>query len=245
MSYAAAIRDLRTGANSLFSAFTEKQSIWLTLWSEESRTQSFKPLNQKSSGLASTYGIVASLPIGESYSMNDSSVMLESIEKVFSDSATDLARILRVSRPMIYHYRQGMEPAIENKRRLQLLSNLANDFLPLISNPLKSELKKEQPDGGTLLAYLSDEELDIVALRQIISRQLGIIDKSIRSQLASTLANIQLTKDRTDIMEERQTEVKMLYFGDAQNPGKLIQQHPNGQRVRGRMIKRKFVPDYE
>ena len=70
--------------------------------------------------------VVETLPIPRHEGPNEALASLNKIERAFGSSASDLARILRVSRPMIYHYRQGMAPSIENFRRLKLIASLAD-----------------------------------------------------------------------------------------------------------------------
>ena len=50
-------------------------------------------------------------------------------------------------------------------------------------------------------------------------------------------------EERRDIVRERHLAGRPVYAGDPDNPGKLIQLLPDGRRVRGQMINRKFVPD--
>jgi len=50
-------------------------------------------------------------------------------------------------------------------------------------------------------------------------------------------------EERRDIVRERREAGRPVYVGDPEAPGKLIQILANGRRVRGRMVKRRFVPD--
>jgi hypothetical protein len=171
--------------------------------------------------------------------------MLKTIENVFGPSASDMARILNVSRPMIYHYRGGMEPELENMRRLQVIAEVASEFRWLLKEPLTSLLKAEQPEGRTLLDYLSDEHLDIPVVRRVVQRDISAADEALRNKFADAMIKGQSRDERRDIVRERHKAGKPVYVGDPGSPGKLIQILPNGRRVRGRMEKRRFIPDDE
>ena len=166
-------------------------------------------------------------------------------EVAFGASATHLAQILRVSRPMIYHYRNGMEPSAENKRRLQALAEFTNDWISQLDHSFEADLKTVQPEGRSLLDYLSDSELDFVALRRVINRNLEgrRRDRALRNQLADELTREETIEARQDIVRDRHVSGKPVYVGDPDNPGKLIQMLPNGRRIRGQMVNRQFVPD--
>jgi hypothetical protein len=169
--------------------------------------------------------------------------MLNVIEGVFGNSASDLAKILRVSRPMVYHYREGMEPSLENKRRIETLAGLADELSGLVSCPLSGLLEVKQPEGRTLLDYLSDEELDVPVLRRVLERNINTADQALRNNLAISLTRGQTSEARSDILRERLGAGKPVYVGDPDAPGTLIQILPDGRRIRGRMVKRQFVPD--
>lgn len=248
MRYAAAIK-LReqTGAYSNDAVPTNSytvgtSNVWLDLWNEMLRTQTLRMLYANSMPMAMSFAVQA-LPM--MLVTNATANMLEAVENLFGDSATNTAKILRVTRPMVYHYRGGMEPSIENKRRLQTLAELASELSAEVSEPLKGELKKQQPEGRTLLEFLSDEKLDIAVLRQILHRTVSTRDHMMRNNLAIALAQGESIEARSDIVHERQAEGKPIYIGDSNAPGKLIQLLPDGTRIRGRMVKRKFVPDEE
>jgi predicted transcriptional regulator len=169
--------------------------------------------------------------------------MLKTIEDVFGPSASNMARILNVSRPMVYHYRDGMEPDVENKRRLQTISEVASEFRSFLTEPLTGVLKVEQPEGRTLLDVLSEEHLDLPAVRRLIQRNVKAADEALRHRFAEVMMKGQTAHERLDIVRERHKAGKPVVVGDPQSPGKVIQILPNGRRVRGRMVKRRFVPD--
>ena len=69
------------------------------------------------------------------------------------------------------------------------------------------------------------------------------IDKSLRRKLADELSREESIEARRDIVRERHAAGMPVYCGDPDNPGKLIQMLPDGRRIHGQMVNRKFVPD--
>lgn len=224
------------------SGFMGTGTIWRGLWTEVFRTQAIKEIPQTTTTVAICI-VTEALPIWEMMFESTTVKMLTAIENIFGDSASNMAKILRVSRPMIYHYREGMEPSVENKRRLQTLASLASDSYSQVSLPLRGHLKVKQPEGRTLLDFLSDEDLDVVALRRMLQRTIATADRALRNNLAKGLSREESTDARGDIVRERHAAGRPVYVGDPDAPGKLIQILPGGGRVRGRIVKRQFVPD--
>jgi len=219
-------------------------TAWHSLWGDMYRTQAIRSLPTTTSTLVICYAVEA-LPIADRALWNTVTQMLGTLEKTFSPSASDIALMLNVSRPMIYHYREGMEPSLENKRRLQTLADLADEFSGFVSKPIKTLLKVRQPEGRTLLEFLCDEHLDVNALRHVLGRNLRKADQEVRNDLATALKRGETAQQRHDIVRERHKTGKPVYIGDPDSPGKLIQLRPGGRKVRGQMVNRRFVPDEE
>jgi len=218
------------------------QTEWRRLWTELVTTQLAREYFGTTTTFVNSMSVEAFPRASIALTMQPSD-MLQAIEVVFGDSESDLARMLRVTRPMIYHYRQGMEPTEENKRRLCTLAEFASEWMPLISTSLQNVLKKKQPEGRSLLEFLSDSPLDIVALRLVVGRNVATHDQALRMRLAAELSRSESSAERQDIVRERHAAGKPVYIGDRESPGKLIQILPDGRRVRGRMVNRKFIPD--
>ena len=68
-------------------------------------------------------------------------------------------------------------------------------------------------------------------------------DRALRRDLADELSRKETIEERLDILRERHASGKPVYVGDPHNPGKLIQMLPDGRKIRGQMVNRKFVPD--
>ena len=217
---------------------------WRTIWSEVLRTSAVNKFPQ-GTGSCETYVMFEAVPFSTAHFGTTAKNLLDTIEFAFGRSATNLATILRVSRPMIYHYRKGMEPTAENRRRLLALAEFTSDWISQIDRSFEVDLKTELPEGRSLLDYLSEPELDFGALRRVINRSLEDRrrDRALRQQLADELTRKETLEERRDIVRERHGAGEPVYVGDPQNPGKLIQMLPDGLRIRGRMVNRQFVPD--
>lgn len=182
------------------------------------------------------------LPVPRHEGPAEAVAALQKIERAFGDSATELAKILRVSRPMIYHYRQGMQPSVDNFRRLKLLADFADYVSTETGVSLGPVLKAPQPEGQSLLDLLSAEIPDVPLIRRILLRSSADLQK--RQRLATALGHA-TTHDRRDIMRARHMSGKPVYVTDPDMPGRIIQIRPDQSRVRGRMVNRVFVPDEE
>jgi len=215
---------------------------WHSIWSEIFRTPAIKSLPRTTATVVISFTVDA-LPMAQLVLLGTTNKMLNAIESAFGNSASDLARMLRVSRPMVYHYREGMEPSLENKRRLETLAGLAHELGGMVNCPLGALLDVKQPEGRTLLDYLSDEQLDVPALRRVLERNIRTADQALRNNLALSLARGETAEARSDVVQERLKAGKPVFVGDPDTPGKLIQILADGRRVKGRMIKRQFVPD--
>jgi hypothetical protein len=211
------------------------------LWNELFRTSVISHLQEASTTVA-VYFVVETLPVMR-LPFESAMEMIGAVERLFGDSATQTARMLRISRPMVYHYREGMEPSTENRRRLYALAMLASELNASTTTQLDKCLKVRQQEGRTLLEFLSDEELDVPMLRRILRRNVDIADKALRQKLVASLAAGEDASARGDIRREREAQGRPVYLGDPDHPGKLIQLLPDGTRTRGQMVKRKFVPD--
>ena len=76
-----------------------------------------------------------------------------------------------------------------------------------------------------------------------MERNISTADEALRNNLAISLVRGETSEARSDIVRERLGAGKPVYVGDPDAPGKLIQILPDGRRIRGRMVKRQFVPD--
>ena len=223
---------------------SEDSTVWRNIWSEALRTHAIKQMSQNT-GTRIVYINLEGVPISSSHFETNAKELLGTIEVAFGRSPTNLASILRVSRPTIYHYRNGKEPSTENRRRLLALATLTSDWVSQIDRSLEPDLKTVQPEGKSLLDLLSDTELDFPAIRSAIHRSLKSRrrDRALRLQLADELSRDETIERRRDIILARHSLGKPIYIGDPDKPGKLIQMLPDGRRVRGHMVNRKFVPD--
>lgn len=170
------------------------------------------------------------------------------IEEALGVTVKELAELLRVSRPMIYHWRAGMEPSRENRARIEAIARLADDWIQMDKAPLGQRLHLKQAEGNTLIDLLSDEVLDVSAIRVVMKRLVGVhktgaSEIAARESLLRSIAEGEPAEIRADVIQERKAAGKLSYVGDAKIPGRLIEILPDGTRRSGHMVKRKFVPD--
>lgn len=225
------------------SALFDHRAPWRNIWSEILRTHAVKdlPLSTGSCVVCVAYEAMPATARSAASTRD----LLGMIEVAFGQSATNLAKVLRVSRPMIYHYRAGKEAAAENKQRLQAVAAFASSWISQVDRSFEADLKSVQPEGRSILDFLSDRELDFVALQRVIHRSIESRrrDRALRHALAEELSREESTEERRDVVRDRHESGKPTYIGDPHNPGKLIQMLPDGRRIHGQMVNRQFVPD--
>jgi predicted transcriptional regulator len=90
---------------------------------------------------------------------------VEQIEEILAALAVNksqLASLMRVSRPTLYDWLRGQEPATANAERLDLFSELLSKADVCSTAPLNARFVKRpvEPNGLTLLEVLSAETID-------------------------------------------------------------------------------------
>ena len=221
-------------------------TAWSSIWSHILYTHE-KALRQLQQGTGSCVEFISleSIPgvFDDIFLNTKDSINL--IEASFGSSAANLAKILRVSRPMIYKYRDGMEPKVQNKRRIQELAKIACKWNSIIGRSFESDLNTVQPEGRSLLNFLSDKEIDFIILDRVLLRchEKYRNDRILREALTEKLEHDEPLENRLDIVRERHAKGSPVFAGDPENPGKLIQLLPDGRRIRGRLVDRNFIPD--
>ncbi len=223
---------------------------WLRVWREQYRMQPLAEAHRLNP-TATFYIISIELPhesVGHAQDPRTIPGHLEIIEKALGVTVKELAQVLCVSRPMIYHWRAGMEPSPENRARIEAITRLAVDWTQLDPTPLGQRLHARQPEGHTLMEWLSNGALDIPVIRSVMerlanTRTVSVSEIATREALLHFLAEDEAAATRLDVVRERQMAGKSSYIGDPTNPGRLIEIQPDGTRRLGRMVKRTFVPD--
>jgi len=171
--------------------------------------------------------------------------LLQFIKESFGANNVQLAKMVNVSRPTIYNWYEGMPPEVENLRRLNVVAGLARDWEDLIAS--RAALT-ETADGAMLIEALSQENLDVSALRSALAQTAlrqtpeQVADKRRRKILAQTLAG-ESFEARADIARERTAAGKVSYESDPEDSARIVQVQPNGTRVRGHLVGRVFVQD--
>jgi len=226
-----------------------QQNPWLLLWKELHRIQPtvetfrLSPTATFIGDIEFPFELIWNTPDLRTIPEN-----LKLIEQAFGVTVKELAHILRVSRPMIYHWRAGMEPSQENRARIEAVTRLATDWNQLEQNPIGQRMHFKQAEGNTLISLLSSEILDVSAIRVVMRRFIGMqkvsnAEIASREALLHSIVEGESVETRLDIITERQSAGKPSYVGDAQHPGKLFEIQPDGTRRPGRIVARKFVPD--
>lgn len=241
MKYSFMVDEIResTGARLLRNT-TVDSSVWGELWGELLKSTAFQ--GALSSSTTVTESMAAETMPVWCIEMGRTTVdMVRDLRTFFGINVTETADILNVSRPMIYHYQKGIEPATENKRRLALLTSFVDEWQGFDASLIKSYLKIRQPEGKTLLDYLNEKEVNVVAVREIMRRATSP-DRQMRETLVKSIG-AETIHQRSDIAAERHAAGKPVYVADSANPNKIVQLLPDGTRIRGSMVNRKFAPD--
>jgi len=242
MNYSCMFDEIResTGARPLSNIVIDR-SVWGELWGELLKTTAFQ------GGLFSSTTITKSMaaeamPVWSIEMGRSTADMVRDLQAFFGINVRETADILNVSRPMVYHYQKGMEPTPENRRRLALLTSFVDEWQAFDVSLVRNYLKVRQPEGKTLLDYLNEKEVNVVAVREIM-RRATTPDRRMREALARNIAAGEAVQQRRDIVEERQATGKPVYVADPNAPHRIVQVLPDGTHIRGSIVNRKFVPD--
>lgn len=225
---------------------SEASATWTAAWCELYSPVTFGQLSRSvtywhSSPMSFEFSNDA-MPLVSLAKPAESATYLSTIESIFSDSASDLASMIGVSRQMIYHYRKGMVPETENFRRIKMIEGLAVDVSRNQDIFLKPVLRHPQPEGKSILAFLSEANPDLLTLRRILFRASDDLSK--RQRVADSITQATIF-ERQDIMRDRHSKGRPIYISDPDNIGQILQVLPDKSRVRGKLVNRVFVPDDE
>ncbi len=223
---------------------------WLLLWKESYRIQPIVETPRLSP--TATFSGETKFPFELIWNTPDSRTIPENlklIEQALGVTVKELAHILRVSRPMIYHWRDGaMEPSPKNRARIEAIARIAIDWNDLEQKPIGQRLHFDQVEGNTLMSLLYSDALDVPAIRAVMGRLVSIqkasdVEVATRKALLHSIVEGESSEERMDIIRERQSAGKPSYIGDACHSGKLFEIQPDGTRRPGRIVDRKFVPE--
>ena len=98
---------------------------------------------------------------------------LQIIGQVLSLSKSELARVMRITRPPLYDWIKGKSvPKDENVRRLNSIAMLVDEVLTPDERPLFSTFVSEpiEPGASSILEYLQQENLDQAALGALLGK---------------------------------------------------------------------------
>jgi len=245
MNYSSMFSEAResTGTRPVANNASDK-SVWGGLWGELFKATAFQGVLFSSTTITKSMSAADAVPVLSIEMGRSTADMVRDLQSFFGINVKETANILHVSRPMIYHYQKGMEPEPDNKRRLSLLTSFVDEWQAFDVSLVQSYLKVLQPEGKTLLDYLNEEQINVIAVREIMRRATAS-DRRMRENLAKNLMAGETVQQRRDIATERHAAGKPIYVADSSAPHKVIQVLPDGTRIRGSMKNRKFVPDDE
>ena len=100
------------------------------------------------------------------------------LQAALSVNKSELARILRVSRPTVYDWLDAGEPNAENRSRIRTLLRLLSESLVSANNPLFPRFVRSalEPEERSLLELLGEETIDEVRVKSVIRRVKGVGD---------------------------------------------------------------------
>ena len=103
---------------------------------------------------------------------------MRELQAALSLNKSELARILRVSRPTVYDWLDGGEPNAGNVARIRTLLQLVGEAGVTGGNPLFPQFVRFalEPGGRPLLEVLGDEVIDEAAVRSAVGRVKGLGD---------------------------------------------------------------------
>ena len=100
------------------------------------------------------------------------------LQTALSVNKSELARILRVSRPTVYDWLDDGRPNADNRARIRTLLRLLRESGVTPANPLFARFVRSglEAGGRPLLEVLGEETIDEVAVRRVVGRAKGLGD---------------------------------------------------------------------
>ena len=100
------------------------------------------------------------------------------LQTALSVNKSELARILRVSRPTVYDWLDDGQPNADNVSRIRTLLRLLWESRVTPANPLFPRFVRSalEPGGRPLLEVLAEEAIDEAAVRSAVGRVKGLGD---------------------------------------------------------------------
>ena len=112
---------------------------------------------------------IATLPIAR---------QVRELQAALSVNKSELARILRVSRPTVYDWLDGGEPNADNRSRIRTLLRLVSGSRVSADDPLFPRFVRStlEPGDRSLLELLGEEAIDEVTAKNVIRRAKALGD---------------------------------------------------------------------
>ena len=123
----------------------------------------------RSGGSGCTASTIGTLPIAR---------QVRELQAALSVNKSELARILRVSRPTVYDWLEGGEPNADNRLRIGTLVGLVSECRVSANNPLVPRFVRFAlaPGDRSVLELLGEETIDEVTAKDVIRRAKALGD---------------------------------------------------------------------
>ena len=111
---------------------------------------------------------------------------MQELQAALSLNKSQLARILRVSRPALYDWLRGKEPNTANANRVHTLLRCLAQSRVSSANPLNARFVRQPADldGPSLLDLLSEEQIDVYGVVAAIEQAQALGDAATRRRAA-------------------------------------------------------------
>jgi hypothetical protein len=158
-------------------------------------------------------GMVFGIPVRRAREIREVSLDLPhrigAIKQSLSLNMTQLARVLGVERPTVYSWIGGISlPQANNEERLVKLYSIARDWRRASSAPVGEYLSRSFDDGRSLLDWLSDADLNLLAIQNSLTEiRSQLVQSAQTSPRRRSVAEISRSHGFRQLSEQKQKEL--------------------------------------